>query len=91
MVQRFKPIGIIHLRGMYYIILASGDVLLPDGSRFKGTTSTARLIENAGKHARHLGLIPFDRIVDERAAPPNSTIPRATSRTPPIHIRSSVA
>jgi hypothetical protein len=70
MVRRFKPTGIIHLRGMYYIVLASGDVLLPNGARFVGNADTAQLIEDAGKYARHLGLVPFDRIVDERAAPP---------------------
>jgi hypothetical protein len=68
---RFVPTGKLHPRGVYYRILASGDVLLPDGSRFFGTEETARLIEEAGKYARHLGLVrPFDRIIDERAAPP---------------------
>src|ERR1700759_914809 len=55
---------------MYYRILASGGARLPDGSRFAGTADTARLIKNAGKHARYLGLVAFDRIIDERAAEP---------------------
>jgi hypothetical protein len=38
--------------------------------RFVGTNKTADLVANAGKYARHLGLIAFDRIIDERAAPP---------------------
>jgi hypothetical protein len=53
-----------------YRILAAGNVRLPDGSRFEGTHDTAQLVEDAGKYARHLGLIPFDCIIDERAAPP---------------------
>jgi DNA topoisomerase VI subunit B len=69
-VARFKPDGQVHLRGMYYRILAAGDVLLPDRSRFVGTAETSQLIEKAGKYARYLGLVAFDRIVDERAAPP---------------------
>jgi hypothetical protein len=69
-VARFKPSGEVHLRGMYYRILASGDVKLPDGSKFVGTFATARMIESAGKHARYLGLVAFNRIIDERAAPP---------------------
>ena len=56
--------------GWYYIILASGTVRLPDGTRFVGSEKTAKLIEDAGKHARYLGLVAFDRIIDERAAPP---------------------
>jgi hypothetical protein len=69
-VSRFVPTGRVHLRGLYYRCLSAGDVLLPDGRRFTGTHETADLIENAGKYARHLRLIPFTRIVDERAAPP---------------------
>jgi hypothetical protein len=69
-VRRFVPTGHVHLRGLYYRCLSAGDVRLPDGSRFVGSHLSADLIENAGKHARHLGLVPFDRIVDERAAPP---------------------
>jgi hypothetical protein len=68
--DRFMPTGQVHLRGMYYRILSSGDVRLPNGTRFVGDADTAQLVEDAGKYARHLGLIPFDCIVDERAAPP---------------------
>jgi DNA topoisomerase VI subunit B len=69
-VELLAPPGPVHLRGMYYRILAKSDVRLPDGSRFVGNADTAQLIEDAGKYARHFGLIPFERIVDERAAPP---------------------
>jgi hypothetical protein len=69
-VRRFVPTGHVHLRGLYYRCLSAGEVRLPDGSRFVGSHLTADLIENAGKHARHLGLVSFDRIIDERAASP---------------------
>jgi hypothetical protein len=69
-IARFVPAGRVHLRGLYYRCLSAGDVRLPDGARFVGSHKTADLIENAGKYARHLGLVRFDRIVDERAAPP---------------------
>jgi hypothetical protein len=69
-VRRFLPIGRVHLRGLYYRVLSSGDVLLPDGTLFEGRDDTADLVEISGKHARHLRLVGFDRIVDERAAPP---------------------
>jgi hypothetical protein len=38
--------------------------------RFVGTNKAADLVADAGKYARHLGMIAFDRIIDERAAPP---------------------
>ena len=60
----------VHLRGMYYRCLSAGDTLLPDGTPFIGSNANSALVEKAGKYARHLGLIPFDRINDERAAPP---------------------
>ena len=69
-VARFVPEGRVHLRGLYYRCLSFGEVCLPDGSRFIGSHVTARLIEDAGKYARHLGLVAFDRISDERSAPP---------------------
>ncbi len=69
-IARFLPTGKIHLRGLYYRCLSAGDVRLPDGKRFVGTNRTAELVADAGKYARHLGLVAFDRIIDERAAPP---------------------
>jgi hypothetical protein len=69
-IKRFVPWGTVHIRGTYYRILSAGDVKLPDGRRFEGTHETAELVESAAKHARHLRLVGFNRIVDERAAPP---------------------
>jgi hypothetical protein len=69
-VRRFVPTGRVHLRGLYYRCLAAGDDKLPDGRPFVGTHETAELVESAGKHARHLRLVGFHRIIDERAAPP---------------------
>jgi len=69
-VNRLKPYGEVHLRGMYYRCVAVGDVRLPDGKPFVGSHPNSQFVEAAGKYARHLGLISFSRIVDERAAPP---------------------
>ncbi|HYK35308.1 hypothetical protein [Alloacidobacterium sp.] len=69
-VDRFVPDGRVHLRGLYYRCLSAGDVRLPNGTRFVGSHITSSLVEAAGKYARHFGLVAFDRIVDERAAPP---------------------
>ena len=57
---------------------------------FDGTHETAELVENAGKHARHLRLVRFDRIVDERAAPPEFYDTEGNFADPPIRVRSSV-
>ncbi|HYK36873.1 hypothetical protein [Alloacidobacterium sp.] len=70
-VDRLKPYGEVHPRGMYYRCVSAGDVRLPDGTPFVGSNANSQFVEAACKYARHLGLIPFDRIVDERAAPPD--------------------
>ena len=89
---RFVPAGRVHLRGLYYRCLSAGDVRLPDGSKFVGSHTTADLIEKAGKYARHLGLVPFVKIIDERAAPPEFwRTPKAPSLIRPIHVHSSSA
>jgi len=76
-VKRFLPEDRnVHLRGMYYRCLAAGNVLLPDGTPFEGTAAKAKLIETAGKAARWLGLVAFERIIDERSAPPEIYVPK---------------
>jgi hypothetical protein len=67
-VKLLKPEGEVHSRGMYYRCLAA-KILLPDGTEFEGSKKNADLIDTACKYARYLGLVPFERIVDERSAP----------------------
>jgi hypothetical protein len=60
-----------HWRGLYYAIVAAGNIRKPDGEPFIGTVENWEwLSAEAGKAARWLGYIPFDRITDSRNAPP---------------------
>jgi len=61
-----------HWRGLhYYLITRKVQVVKPDGSNFLNTEENWDwLVEDAGKAARWLGYIEFDRIVDRRNAPP---------------------
>lgn len=60
-----------HLRGLHYSIVARGDVKKPDGETYQNTEKDWNwLADRAAKAARWLGYIPFERIVDERNAPP---------------------
>jgi hypothetical protein len=61
----------IHWRGLHYTIVVRGDVRKPDDSVFVNTDEDWKwLSEAAGKAARWLGYIPFDRIIDNRNAAP---------------------
>jgi hypothetical protein len=62
---------VIHLRGLFYLIVAVGSVRRPNGELFTNTEPTwAWFSERAAKAARWLGYVSFDRIIDERNAPP---------------------
>jgi DNA topoisomerase VI subunit B len=58
----------VHSRGVYYMCLSAGDVRLPNGTLFVGSYKNAKFVEIAAKYARYLGLVDFERIVDERSA-----------------------
>ena len=62
----------MHLRGLFYRIVASATVLRPDnGQAFINTETNWRwLKEDASKAARWLGYIPINGIRDERNEPP---------------------
>ena len=60
-----------HWRGLHYAIVARGNVRKPDGEVFRNTeTDWKWLVDVAGKSARWLGHIPFERITDNRNAEP---------------------
>jgi len=60
-----------HWRGLHYSIVARGNVRKPDGSIFRNTEEDwLWLSAVAGKAARWLGYIPFERITDARNAEP---------------------
>jgi hypothetical protein len=60
-----------HWRGLHYAIVAQGNVRKPDGEVYRNTDSDWHWLSDiAGKAARWLGYIPFDRITDNRNAEP---------------------
>jgi hypothetical protein len=61
----------IHCRGLHYMLVASGDVVKPDGQPYTSTDENWKwLVNNAAKAVRWLGHIPFDQIVDARNSAP---------------------
>jgi hypothetical protein len=72
---RFVPHGALHLRGVHYRIVATADVLKPDGKPYTNTDEDwGWLQEHPAKAGRWLGYVPFGRIIDERNAEPEITI-----------------
>jgi hypothetical protein len=60
-----------HWRGLHYAIVAQGEIRKPDGTVYCNTDDDWQwLVTVAGKAARWLGYIPFDRITDNRNAEP---------------------
>ncbi len=75
------PVRRIHWRGLHYAIVAAGDVLKPDGEPYRNTDEDwLWLSDHAGKSARWLGYVPFERIVDNRNSDP--VIHRRPKATP---------
>ncbi|MGH7056418.1 MAG: hypothetical protein ACREFZ_00860 [Acetobacteraceae bacterium] len=76
-VARWVPSGTIHLRGLFYRVVAAGNVAKLDGAIFTNTEANWRYLGIGAKHARWLGYVPFERIIDERNAAPELFIPEA--------------
>ena len=61
----------IHWRGLHYAIVQEANIEKPNGEIYRNTEADwIWLSENAGKAARWLGYIPFERIIDARNAAP---------------------
>jgi hypothetical protein len=61
----------IHWRGLHYVIVAKGNVRKPNGEVFRNTDDDWTWLSSvAGKAARWLGYVPFERITDNRNAEP---------------------
>lgn len=68
LVERTKK---IHWRGLHYTLVSTSNLIKPDGQPYLNTEDDwTWLVETAGKAARWLGYIDFERIVDQRNAPP---------------------
>jgi hypothetical protein len=69
--QRLITSGRTHWRGLHYALVAHGRIRKPDGAIYRNTDDDWKwLSEDAGKHARWLGYIPFNAIRDQRNAAP---------------------
>jgi hypothetical protein len=67
----FGKQGRTHWRGLHYAIVAKGSVRKPDGDVYRNTESDWLWLSNvAGKAARWLRYIPFERITDNRNSEP---------------------
>ena len=61
----------IHWRGLHYAIVAASDVIKPNGERYTNTDDDWHWLSDvAGKSARWLGYVPFERIIDNRNSDP---------------------
>jgi DNA topoisomerase VI subunit B len=76
----FVPAGATkHLRGVFYLLVSSPDRIPgPDGKPFVNDYKHWQAFQRASKAARWLALVPFERIVDERNAPPKLYVPDVT-------------
>jgi hypothetical protein len=69
--EQLGSVAEIHWRGLHYMVVARGNVRKPNGEIYRNTEADwVWLSEGAGKAARWLGYIPFDRITDNRNSPP---------------------
>jgi hypothetical protein len=67
----YGPAQRAHWRGLHYAIVANGGIRKPNGEIYENTDDDWEwLVTNPAKAARWLGYIPFDRIIDQRNAPP---------------------
>jgi hypothetical protein len=90
-IDRFlQPYAKIHNRGVHYVISTAGDVVMPPKLTNSGRKAVKvkirppyyindhecyLFLKRASTAARWLGLVPFERIVDKRNAPPEIFVP----------------
>jgi hypothetical protein len=61
----------IHWRGLHYALVSTSNLIKPNGERYRNDDENwTWLVNVAGKAARWLGYIPFERITDNRNAEP---------------------
>ena len=81
----------IHVRGIFYALVAAGNILRHDGKPFTNTNANWGYLQRIERHARWLHMIDPTLIIDERNTPPiirlaprpsRRSIPRLASRHP---------
>jgi hypothetical protein len=61
----------IHWRGLHYAVVAAGNIMKPNGEPYLNTDDDwLWLSDTAGKAARWLGYVAFERIIDNRNSDP---------------------
>jgi hypothetical protein len=61
----------IHWRGLHYALVSTSNLVKPNGERYRNTDEDWTWLSSvAGKAARWLGYVPFERITDNRNAEP---------------------
>jgi hypothetical protein len=61
----------IHWRGLHYTLVSTSGLIKPNGQPYLNTEDDwIWLVNTAGKAARWLGYVSFDRIIDQRNSPP---------------------
>jgi hypothetical protein len=78
--DRFVAAGATkHLRGLFYLLVSSpAPIMGPNGKPFFNDYKHWQALQSASKAARWLGLVPFERIIDERNAPADIYVPDVT-------------
>lgn len=70
-IAALRLVGPRHLRGLHYI-LVSAEVTKPNGQPYTNTKRNWNWLLYVAKAARWLEYVPFDQIIDERNAPPET-------------------
>lgn len=65
----------IHCRGLHYALVSLPDLLKPNGERYKNTDDDWVWLQKIANHARWLGHIDFEQILDERNSGPELWLP----------------
>jgi hypothetical protein len=69
--KHHRPDAPLLRRGLHYVIVVRGNVRKPNGEIYRNTDEDWEWLSTvAGKAARWLGYIPFERILDNRNAEP---------------------
>jgi hypothetical protein len=66
----YRPNQRVHIRGLHYALFAKGNVRKPDGEIYSNSIDDYEWLGFAVKKSRWLGILPFERISDNRNAEP---------------------
>ncbi|MDP9439047.1 MAG: hypothetical protein M3P49_09910, partial [Actinomycetota bacterium] len=69
--ERFGYTTGVHLRRIHYRILSEGNIYRPDGSLYENNRDHWNWMNRASRHARYLGLINPEDLVDKRNPTPH--------------------